>query len=100
VRLQEVFLQSKPNDSTDTGLSVREVAAHAILELAGDEPDRLPEAWRSGDPETLRALAHLRSPPIAEAAIERYQAWIPTLRQRGFLTSSPGAVENRSVGAT
>ncbi len=91
--LQEVFLQSKPNDSTDTGLSVREVAAHAILELAGDEPKRLPEAWRSGDPETLRALAHLRSTPIAEAAIERYQAWISTLRQRGLLTSSPSAVE-------
>lgn len=91
--LQEVFLQSKPNDATDTGLSVREVAAHAILELAGDEPDRLPEAWRSGAPETLRALADLRSTPIAEAAIERYQAWVPTLRQRGLLTSSPGAVE-------
>lgn len=91
--LQEAFLQSMPNDSTDTGLSVREVAAHAILELAGDEPNRLPEAWRSGDPETLRALANLRSTPIAEAAIERFQAWIPTLRQRGFIMSTPGAVE-------
>jgi len=91
--LHHVFLQSQTDDLTDAGLTVREVAAHAILELAGDEPERLPEAWRSGDAETLRALANLRSTPISEAAIERFQAWIPALRQRGMITQPPGAAE-------
>ncbi|MCC6235186.1 MAG: HAMP domain-containing histidine kinase [Verrucomicrobiales bacterium] len=91
--LHQVFLQSPPDALTEAGLSVREVAAHAILEIAGDDLERWPQAWRSGDTETLRALAQLRSTPIAEAAIERVQAWIPILRQRGFITSPPGAAE-------
>lgn len=72
---------------------MREVAAHAILELAEGEAERLPEAWRSGEAETMRALANLRSTPVAEAAIEQFEAWIPTLRERGLITQSPGAVE-------
>jgi signal transduction histidine kinase len=67
----------------ESGLSVGAVALHALLDLAGGRPERLPEAWRSGPGLLLDEVLALDSTLISEAALARLRALLPGLAATG-----------------
>lgn len=69
---------------TESGLSVGAVALHAMLDLAGERAERLPEAWRSGPGLLVDEVLALDSTPVSEAALARLRNLLPGLAASGL----------------